>query len=318
MSQNQTIAINGVEYDAHSGMPIEAVAAVTKPSPARLAPVHAKGVHATHQRSKTLNRQFTQKPKANANVHSLKKVRSMEMRRTTRSASISKFAPHPADITPVKSVDARPQPAAPVHHIVKKAHAVHAAKQSTPSHVPAKAIKEGAISAAMAHSHSSHVEGSAKRKNSGRSRTLNIVSASMAVLILAGYFTYVNMPGLSVRIAAAQAGIDASFPEYRPVGYSMNGPVAYSDGQVTMNFASNSGPQKFALAQSKSSWDSNALLEKYVQPKSNGSYTTYNDAGLTVYTYGSNAAWVSGGILHTVEGDAMLSNEQVRRIATSM
>lgn len=85
-----------------------------------------------------------------------------------------------------------------------------------------------------------------------------------------------------------------------------------------MKFASNSGPVSFALNQANSTWDSSALLEKYVDPRSKGEYATYNDAGLTIYTYGTDAAWVNGGVLYTVEGDAVLSNEQIRRIATSM
>jgi hypothetical protein len=126
------------------------------------------------------------------------------------------------------------------------------------------------------------------------------------------------MPNLSVRVAAAQAGIDATFPEYRPVGYRLDGPVAYQSGEVSMRFASNSAPIAFSLNQSKSSWDSAALLEKYVNPRSKGNYATYSDAGLTIYTYGTDAAWVNGGILYTVEGNALLSNEQIRRLATSM
>jgi hypothetical protein len=137
-------------------------------------------------------------------------------------------------------------------------------------------------------------------------------------VLIAGYFTYINMPSLSVRVAAAQAGIDAKYPQYHPVGYKLNGPVAYRDGEVSMKFSSNSGPVAFVLSEERSGWDSSALLEKYVNPKSEGKYATYNDAGLTIYTYGTDAAWVNAGILYTVEGDAMLSNEQVRRIATSM
>ena len=39
------------------------------------------------------------------------------------------------------------------------------------------------------------------------------------------------MPTLSVRVAASQAGIDASYPSYRPDGYALNGPVTYGDGR---------------------------------------------------------------------------------------
>ena len=316
MSDQKTISINGMLYDAHTGMPVgpapSSRAKADAPVKAvRSASVHAKGVHHTQQRSKTLNRKLVAKTKPAAKpVHS---GGSMDMKRpsVSRSPHISKFAPHPQ---PIAKQPASPDVAPIAHHAVTKAHVVM--KKPVPApHKPAHEIKRTAITQAL--EHAAPKPAKAPKHRSHR-RALNVASASLAVLLLAGYFTYVNMPGLSVRIAAAQAGIEATYPEYRPVGYRLNGPVAYKEGQVTMQFASNSGPQVFALSQSKSAWDSSALLENYVQPNSEGKYATYSDAGLTVYTYGNNAAWVNGGILYTVEGSAALSNEQVRRIATSM
>ncbi len=314
MSQQNTISINGMRYDAHTGLPLgplessKPVPAVAKP--ARTVSVHAKGVHRTQQRSTTLSRQFVKKTAAPVKkpVHA---GAAMDMKRHTtvaRSPHISKFAPRPQAVKPV-ATDVAPVP----HRTVVKAHQT-LARPAKPAPRPAHEIKRTAIHDAMQKA----APAPAQRKARPHRRVLNVASASLAVLLLAGYFTYVNMPGLSVRIAAAQAGIDASYPDYRPVGYRLNGPVAYKEGQVVMQFASNSGPQQFALAQSKSGWDSSALLENYVDPKSDGRYATYSDAGLTVYTYGSNAAWVNGGILYTVEGNAALSNDQVRRIATSL
>lgn len=144
------------------------------------------------------------------------------------------------------------------------------------------------------------------------------MSASFALILLAGYFTYLNMPSLSVRVAAAQAGVNASYPGYHPDGYSINGPVAYSQGAVSMKFASNGGPQSFTVNQTKSSWDSSAVLENYVKQKAGNSYIQHNEQGLTVYVFGDNAAWVNGGILYTINGNAPLSSEQILHIATSM
>ena len=119
-------------------------------------------------------------------------------------------------------------------------------------------------------------------------------------------------------MAAAQAGIDASYPSYQPDGYKLYGPVAFSDGEVRMKFTANTGSTGFALTQSRSGWDSGALLENYVKEKSNGDYTTSQEKGITVYSYQGSAAWVSGGILYTIDGDAPLSPHQIRKIATSV
>lgn len=147
---------------------------------------------------------------------------------------------------------------------------------------------------------------------------MSVGSATIALMLLGGYFTYLNMPNLSVRVAAAQAGVDASYPDYRPDGYSLAGAVGYTQGEVSMKFASNGGPQNFTLSQKKSSWDSSAVLDNYVKEKAGDNYITYSERGLTIYTFGSNAAWVNNGVLYTVNGDAPLSSDQIRRIATSM
>ena len=149
-------------------------------------------------------------------------------------------------------------------------------------------------------------------------RLVSVGSAAMAVLLLGAYFTYINMPALSTRIAASQAGINASYPNYQPSGYSLNGPVAYQQGSVIMKFAANGSNENFTLAQTRSEWDSSAVLENYIKPKSHDKYTTTAANGLTIYSYGTHAAWVNAGILYTVDGNAELAPEQIQKIAASL
>lgn len=138
------------------------------------------------------------------------------------------------------------------------------------------------------------------------------------MLLLGAYFTYLTMPQLSIRVAASQAGIEATYPGYRPNGYTLSGPIAYSDDQVRMKFVANAGPHSFTINQTKSSLDSLAVLENYVQPKAGNNYITNREDGLTIYTYDTSATWVDRGIMYTISGDAPLSNEQIRHIAVSM
>ena len=148
------------------------------------------------------------------------------------------------------------------------------------------------------------------------SKFINVFSISILVVIVVGYFVYVNMPILSVRIAGAQAGINAKYPEYHPDGYSIDGPVSYSDGEVTINFHANTGNTKFVIKQSKSTWDSSAVKNK-VTADYKGEFVATEVQGLTIFTYNGNATWVNGGILYSISGDAKLNNDQIRRIATS-
>jgi hypothetical protein len=140
---------------------------------------------------------------------------------------------------------------------------------------------------------------------------------ALATLLLAGYFTYINLPNLSVRVAAAQAGIDASYPEYRPDGYRLTA-VNYNKGSVSLKFAANAGPQSYTITQQQTAWDSTAVKENYVTPNWGNDVVPYAERGLTIYAHEGNAAWVNGGIFYTISGDAPLSASQVRSIATNL
>ena len=95
--------------------------------------------------------------------------------------------------------------------------------------------------------------------------------------------------------------------------------MTFSDGEVIINFAANTGSTKFTITQKKSLLDSSAVLNDIVRKEVGGQYNTSQAGGLTVYTFnGGNAAWVNAGILYTIKGDAPLSGEQIRRIATSL
>ena len=156
-----------------------------------------------------------------------------------------------------------------------------------------------------------------KQRSSGRwARFMTLASASFAIILLAGYFTYLNMPNLSIKMAAVQSGVDAKYPGYSPDGYALSGPISFKEGEVSMRFAYADGGRDFTLTQKRSNWDSSAVRQ-YIDKHSQSATTTQVD-GLTIYSYSNNAAWVNGGVLYTLEGDAPLSSDQIQRIATSM
>ncbi len=299
MSQ-KTVTINGRQYDAHTGMPLGTAPAHSPAQP-------SQAVHRTPQKSQTLNRRI---------VH--KTAPSPAATKPTQAVhhAITKFAPHPQAIKPRLVSDIGPS----IHPMVAKTHQKQAASVVHAAPKPSQVIKNEAIADALAKApaHNAPHKRVDQSKSKKYSRPLSIASASLALLLLGGYFTYINMPSLSVRVAASQAGVAANYPEYRPDGYSLGGPVAYSQGQVTLKFAANAGPQGYTLTQAKSNWDSSAVLDNYVREKAGNNYVAYNERGLTIYTFSGNAAWVNGGVLYTISGNAPLSTDQIRRIATSI
>ena len=320
----KTVTINGMVYDQRTGMPLRQDRSHASAKP------HAAGqVHTQVQRSKTLNRKYVAKHRPDAALTPRKVTHAISVHKpaaaplVSRSESISRFA---------KEFNAKQQPTTKVikdfgpttHPVVRKAEArvvsVAAAPAQIPGIKPSHVIKQEAIADAMnrTEKHDRKKDFKQPKTRSAFSQALSVGSASLAVLLLGGYFTYLSMPSLSTRVAAAQAGIDASYPNYHPSGYSLNGPVAFNQGTVSMKFAANAGPQSYTLSQTRSGWDSSAVLNNYVEPKAGDSYSTTTSNGLTIYTYDNNAAWVNAGILYTISGDAPLSHDQIQRIATSL
>lgn len=314
MTKIETISIEDQAYDAMTGLPITKTSHATASVPVTRQTV-ATTLHSGPQHSVTLRRRSLQKPvPAKHQIVGHPTVKHMDISRPKHS-NVQRFAPHPAGaLHPVQK--ASPDISPVVHPHVAKAHARSEAKQPlTRSLQSASDIKDHALKTAVENTHKRQP---LRTRLRSRQRVMAILSATFAIVLLGGYVTYLNMPALSVRVAAAQAGIDAGYPNYRPDGYALNGPVTYSQGEVAMNFKANGGSQTFTLSQSKSGWDSAALLDNYVTPKAGSDYTPYTERGLTIYTYGDNAAWVNGGILYTIQGNAPLSSTQMRQIATSL
>jgi len=329
MQANKTVEINGRRYDAVTGLPIQPPKTTTEKTvapavvKARAAKVASSTIHAQPQRSKTLVRRAAKKPQ-NV-VRRAQPGRHMDI---TPSAKVTKFAAHPVAPAPapVAVATTTKRPAAVVADKPDIAHQPHPIAQrvanklakpvSAAKAAPTpKQIKDTAIAKAMAHP---TIKPSRKKRSFHFSRRMTIVTAIFGVLIIGAYLTFVNMPSLSVGFAASQAGIDAKYPEYKPDGYHLAQPVTFSDGEVTLNFSSNSGTGEYTVTQTRSSWDSSAVLNNVVKKAAGDNYVTTQEQGLTIYSYDSNATWVNGGILYSINSSAPLSGDQIRHIATSL
>ena len=146
------------------------------------------------------------------------------------------------------------------------------------------------------------------------------ITACMAVISLGllGYLVALNMPDISVRVAAMQTGIEKIYPSYVPTNYRLDGLVKEDAGRVTMNFKNEDG-KRFMLMEEKSSWDSAAVLSNYVKKNWGDSYSIAKGQGLTIYISGSNAAWVNGGVFYTISNeDGSLSATDLHDIAVSL
>jgi hypothetical protein len=308
MTKDAVVTINGQQYDAITGMPVSG-------SDSRIKKAASAGsIHSSIQRSKTLIRRVTKKPSPVSNHRPKHPGQTMDI---ARSSKVIRFAPHPVIVAAVSA--STPDLPVAAHPLLSRAHKIHGGRKQSPVPIAKKStqeIKNDAITAALA---KPPVKQARKRFFNRHPRAITIIIASIVVAVLAGYLTYVNLPTFSVSVADASAGIHATYPTFVPDGYSLDGGPQWSAGQVTLNFIANAGTSKFTLTQTKSSWDSPAVLSNIVIKDAGNQYITNQEQGLTIYTYGTgDAAWVNGGLLYTVKGNAPLSGEQVRQIAISM
>ena len=346
------ITIKGNVYDAETGNILDAQRSARTPAAA------ASNFHSGTQKSHTLQRKYIKKQprvidsvapkrtsaptgvKENSTARSSQRLaaerstppqiirRSKRTRRVQdirRSSNIAHFAKATTTTKPSVKHPATPETPdiAPTTNQLEQTARQRQAiikQQQTRSVLPSQVIKQQAIQEATDKmlTRQQRKEVKPTKNLSLWRRLVSVGSTAIAVLLLGAYFTYINMPALSTRIAASQAGLNASYPNYQPSGYSLNGPVAYQQGSVIMKFAANGSNENFTLAQTRSEWDSSAVLENYIKPKSRDKYTTTAANGLTIYSYGTHAAWVNAGILYTVDGNAELAPEQIQKIAASL
>lgn len=155
-----------------------------------------------------------------------------------------------------------------------------------------------------------------QRRRQLLTRWISLATAGLAVILLVGYITYLNMPHISLRIAAMQSGVNAKYPQYQPAGYALHGPISFKEGEVTMQFADTAEHSQYTLTQQKTNWNSEALKQQLFHD--NPAISTTVVDGLTLYADGTLAAWVNRGILYRVDSNQPLANDQLQKIATSM
>lgn len=127
-----------------------------------------------------------------------------------------------------------------------------------------------------------------------------------------------NMPDISIRVAAMQTGIQASYPNYVPRDYKLSGVHTNQDNSIAIEFTDSSGG-KFTLTEEKLPWDSTTLLNRFVKTKWIENYDTIREQGITIYTNGSNAAWVNAGIVYKITtSNSNLTKKQIKNIVTSL
>ena len=155
-----------------------------------------------------------------------------------------------------------------------------------------------------------------KKRKGGR--ILLALATSTACVIALAAVVKVNLPNISVKVAAVQTGVEASYPSYVPRDFNLSGVYTNDQNSVIIEFK---GPNdtSFTLAEEKTSWDSNALLSNYVKGAYGDVYDTVREQNVTIYINHSNATWVKNGTFYKLTANSgVLTKKQIKNIVSSL
>lgn len=287
--------------------------------------------HAVHKPNSVVSKVKAEKPVIQKSHLGTSVRRTETAMHTPKSTHINKFEEPAHRSSVVRTIQpglsVKPQPASHEEHLATHKPASLSQHQQQ-AHTTRSAAAEKMITAALANAHSHETAEPDTKVTRKRSRlmkklgvskrTLSISSASLAFVLLAGFFAIQNVPNLSMRVAATRAGFEASMPGYKPAGFSFKGPIKYSPGEVRVAYASNTDTRTYEVKQKASNWNSDALLANFVVAEGK-QYQTFLDRGRTLYIYDkSNATWVDDGVWYQIEGESNMTTDQLIRIASSI
>lgn len=272
----------------------------------------AKSIHSGVKRSQTLVRRATKKPVITKSALP-PKGRAMDIAKSPNVSRFNKFSrpQHQAQ----KTSDVKRPFAHPVMdklNLTKKPPVAKPTMQETKEQQIKEAIAKVPLSATK----------EPKAKKSKKFYRLLYGSIAVVTIVVGVWALYTYVPAVSIRIAASQAGINATYPSFTPEGYSFVGPIVYKDNKVYIKYSAQGGGNVYEITEEKSSWDSSAVKENIASNWANHSPSSFEEQGQNVYysIAGSQtrAAWVNGGVLYQLTANTGLTWEHLSRIVKSM
>ena len=179
----------------------------------------ATTAHRKVKSSTTLNRKYVRRPSKSPDG----------MIPVKRSSNIKHFDAQ--IVGKRKKVEQKNAPAT-VHPIQKTAieRMQNRSRKPVVSRMTAKELKDQAIKKALAeasnmkkmNSEKMEPEDVSKKMHFGMGRVVLALSCAAVAIFAIIYFVNLNMPDISIRVAAMQTGIEASYPSYIPKGFSVS------------------------------------------------------------------------------------------------
>jgi hypothetical protein len=193
----------------------------------------------------------------------------------------------------------------------------HTASPAAPGHIVTPrtptSIKVNIFEEALAEARS-HEQKAPKRK---KNVSLLAGASFASLLLIGGIVSLFNTNTIEMQLASVQAGFPINTPTHTPSGFEKS-TTEVAGKSVALNFVSPIDQRSYTLSQESSSWDSQTLFD-HITETPGVSYQVLQNKGRNIYIYGkSKAAWVDGGILYKLSGNANLSTDDIIGIAGSL
>ncbi|MBL8121840.1 hypothetical protein JNM87_03760 [Candidatus Saccharibacteria bacterium] len=344
------LQVNGKSYDAVTGRRIDGMIApkkqpkaTVKAAPKQVTSTQSRPVHITvtrvanhtkphnQQRAQTLMRKAVKKPTiglkkqlhvqselAHKSSHSIVVKHSanhIDPARAHHAGQIEKHAqvhrfhsPQPVSVT-FASVPVRHAPDDPLNNNPPAIQPP--ASSNNPTDMFEQAIQNAThyvdIAANKAHF-----------KKKARRHTVSVAAGTLALIIIGGFMTYVNTPGLQLKIAGIRAGVATNTPNFVASGFAYDG-VTVDGNQRVIGLTS--GGADFALTQEATSWTTEQMIRQIASVNADGSpaYHVVKAGNDTAYRFGdgAQATWVKNGIWYQLSGNSKISDDQLRALVAN-
>lgn len=250
---------------------------------------------------------------------SIQQIDSTRLQKATK-VSRSQLVSHFRADSPEESVSTTALTPPPATHNVAPTAATPPLTLRPParSTQPGMDIFEKAIAQATAHEQPRLPSPRVNREKRLAGRLATIAGGVLILVAIGGFLVYKNTPNISLYMASAKAGFQASVPRHQPVGYTI-GSLTSSAGTVAVNYRSPSNAHAFSIIEKSSDWDSLTLRDSFVIPTVGQDFQTLQTGGQTIFVYGQhNATWVSGNVWYRVQTDGTLDDQQLSELASTL
>lgn len=142
----------------------------------------------------------------------------------------------------------------------------------------------------------------------------SLAVGASALLVIAGFATYLNMPSLQIRVAGLEAGVSTVNPNFSKAGFSYTGVSASQSKRV---IGLKTAEATYSLVQQPTNWAGGQMVDHISSVSASGTpnFKTVQFGDQTVYRLNNgNATWVKNGTWYQLNGDRAVGDQQLRSL----